>query len=95
MDLTKKRRVACLSSGVIVLVLAAGAGWADDAPETDPMTVLASMSAHLNSLTNITLSFDSDIEVITTELEKIQFTSLGTATIQRHDKIHARRVGVR
>jgi hypothetical protein len=43
--------------------------------------------------TNIELSFDSDIEVITPTLEKIQFTNSGEALLQRPNKLRAHRVG--
>jgi hypothetical protein len=41
----------------------------------------------------IELTFDSDIEVITPELEKIQFTNSGEALLSRPDKLRAHRVG--
>jgi hypothetical protein len=41
----------------------------------------------------IELSFDSDIEVITPQLEKFQFTNSGDALLSRPNRIRAHRVG--
>lgn len=63
------------------------------AQETDAKAVLKSMSAYVASQKDIELTFDSDIEVITTDLEKIQFTNSGGAVLSRPDKLHAYRKG--
>ncbi len=51
------------------------------------------MSDYVGSLKTIELTFDSDIEVITPELEKIQFTNSGETLLSRPDKLRAHRVG--
>ena len=56
-------------------------------------TILKAMSEYVAGEQNIELTFDSAIEVITPELEKIQFTSSGSALVSRPDKIRAHRVG--
>lgn len=81
---------------VVFLALVAGtvpSADADEPLDSSAMSVLESMSDYVSGLETISLSFDSDIEVITPELEKIQFTNSSTATVQRPDKIHAHRVG--
>lgn len=55
-------------------------------------SILRAMSAHINSQDTIELTFDSGIEVITPELEKIQFTSSGSALLSRPYKLRAHRV---
>ena len=55
--------------------------------------VLKSMSDYVGSQKTIELTFDSDIEVITPQLEKIQFTNSGEALLSRPDKLRAHRVG--
>lgn len=62
--------------------------WADDANE-----ILKAMSQYLANQKNLSASFDSDIEVITTELQKIQFASSGHLEMSRPDKLHASRTG--
>jgi hypothetical protein len=78
---------------VMALVAAAMAAaptvvWADDAKE-----ILKSMSQYLANQKNLSASFDSDIEVITPEVQKIQFASSGHLEISRPNKIRASRTG--
>jgi hypothetical protein len=63
------------------------------AAEDGAKAILKTMSDYVVAHANISLAFDSDIEVITPELEKIQFTNTGTAVISRPDKIRAHRIG--
>lgn len=51
------------------------------------------MSDYVGSQKTIEVTFDSDIEVITPQLEKIQFTNSGEALLSRPDKLRAHRVG--
>jgi len=79
-----------------IVFLAAGFAWAaTDAPSPgdDAKAILKAMSDYLGSQKTIELAFDSDIEVITPQLEKIQFTSSGEVLLSRPDKIRAHRVG--
>jgi hypothetical protein len=55
--------------------------------------LLKTMSDYVASQKNITVTYDSDIEVITSELQKIQFTSSGQLQVSRPDKVHASRTG--
>jgi len=59
----------------------------------DAKSVLKAMSDYVSSQKTIELTFDSDIEVITPQLEKIQFTNSGEALLSRPDKLRAHRVG--
>ena len=59
---------------------------------SDPKAVLKAMSLYVSSQKTIELTFDSDIEVITPQLEKIQFTSSGETLLSRPDKMRAHRV---
>jgi hypothetical protein len=74
-------------AGVASLALA-GAAAAQDAK-----TILKSMSDYVGSQKNISVSFDSDVEVMTNDLEKIQFTSSGQLQATRPDKLHVSRTG--
>jgi hypothetical protein len=51
------------------------------------------MSDYLAAQKTISLSFNSDVEVITPELQKIQFTSSGTLLMQRPNELRATRKG--
>ena len=51
------------------------------------------MSDYVGSQKSISATFDSDIEVITPDLQKIQFASSGQVQLSRPDKIRIRRTG--
>jgi hypothetical protein len=63
------------------------------AQQGDAKAILKAMSDYVNSQETIELAFDSDIEIITPQLEKIQFTNSGGALLSRPDKLRAHRVG--
>jgi hypothetical protein len=63
------------------------------AQENDAKSLLKAMSDYVSSQKTIQLTFDSDIEIITPQLEKIQFTNSGEALLSRPDKLRAHRVG--
>lgn len=82
-----------------VLLLSAGFAGADSPPPAAPAAptgakaILKAASDWLGSQKSIELSFDSDIEIITPELEKIQFTNSGTMVLVRPDKYRGHRFG--
>ena len=51
------------------------------------------MADYLSAQQTIELTFDSDIEIVTPELEKIQFTNSGEMLLSRPNHIRAHRVG--
>lgn len=89
-----KTRIVLLTilATVLVAVLAAAPVRAL-AQEIDARSILKAMSDYMSSQKTIELRFDSDIEVITPQLEKIQFTNSGEALLSRPDKLRAHRVG--
>ena len=72
----------------VVLSVGATACAADDAAQ-----ILKAMSDYVGSQKSISATFDSDIEVITPDLQKIQFTSSGQVQLARPDKMRIRRTG--
>ena len=60
---------------------------------SDAKSVLKAMSDYMSSQQTIAITFDSDIEVITPQLEKIQFTNSGEILLSRPNKLRAHRVG--
>lgn len=72
-------------------LLAACAGV--QAGEDDAKAILKQMSDYVSAQRTIQLRFDSDIEVITPQLEKIQFANSGDALLSRPNKLRAHRVG--
>ncbi len=63
------------------------------AESADAKSILKAMSDYVSSQQTIELTFDSDIEVVTPGLEKIQFASSGDVLVSRPDKLSAHRVG--
>ena len=59
----------------------------------DADKMLKAMSDYVASQKNISVTYDSDIEVITPQLQKIQFTSSGQVQMSRPDKLRATRTG--
>lgn len=80
-------------AGMLLAVSLVAAGPLAQAAEGDARAILKSMTDYVGSQQTIELSFDSSIEVITPELEKIQFTNSGGALLSRPDKLRAHRVG--
>jgi hypothetical protein len=71
-----------------------GTGLAMAQPQgSDAQSVLKAMSDYMSGQKTIAITCDSDIEVITPQREKIQFTNSGEMLLNRPDKLHAHRVG--
>lgn len=82
--------ITCLFSLAVVFV---SLGPCSLAQGSDAKSILKGMSDYLSSQKTIELTFDSDIEVITPQLEKIQFTNSGEVLLSRPNKLRAHRVG--
>jgi hypothetical protein len=61
--------------------------------DDDAAQILKTMSDYLSSQKTISATFDSSLEVITSDLEKIQFNSSGTMLLSRPNKVRATRTG--
>lgn len=75
---------------VAVFVASASNAMAGD---NDALSILKSMSDYMSKQATIEFSFDSDIEIITPQLEKIQFTNSGEALLSRPNMLRAHRKG--
>ena len=64
-----------------------------NAQSNDADQILKKMSDYVASQKTLSVTFDSDIEVITPSLQKIQFTSSGEVQLSRPDKLRATRTG--
>jgi len=81
-------RTAIGAVGTALLLAAISPARADD-----PAKILKSMTDYLAGQKALSASFDSDIEIITPELQKIQFASSGQFKLSRPDKLRVRRTG--
>ena len=82
------RSFAATASVAVLAAAAPQAAWADDAA-----SLLKAMTDYTAAQKSITATYDSDVEVITPELQKIQFASSGQLKMTRPDKLRIRRTG--
>jgi hypothetical protein len=78
------------TAGALALVVLAGPAAADEA---DARAILAAMSDYMSAQQTFSFDFDSTLEVVTTEDQKIALASSGTVAVARPGLIHARRQG--
>jgi len=84
----KLGRASTIIVSTVALTAAAGIAHADDAAQ-----ILKTATDYLAGQQSISATFDSDIEVITPDLQKIQFSSSGQLKLQRPDKLRVNRTG--
>ncbi|WP_245471442.1 DUF2092 domain-containing protein [Bradyrhizobium genosp. SA-3] len=61
--------------------------------QVDAEKLLKAMTDYVVSQKAISVTYDSDIEVVTSQLQKIQFTSSGQVQLSRPDQLRATRTG--
>lgn len=66
---------------------------AQPARADDPAKFLKAMTDYTAAQKSISATFDSDIEVVTPDLQKVQFTSSGKLQLARPDKLRISRTG--
>lgn len=89
---SQRRHRWSLSRPIVAAALVLCAG-AIHAAEDEAKAIVKSMSDYLGGLETIQFRFNSAIEVITPQLEKIQFNSSGEALLSRPNKLRAQRTG--
>ena len=77
-----------LAAVVSTTFLLAAPVQAQDAPR-----ILRAMSDYVAAQKTLSIAFNSDIEVVTSDVQKIQFTASGQVLLSRPDKIRATRTG--
>ena len=87
------RASGCAMAKLVALLAFLVVGPAAAATADDAKALLKRMADHLAAQQTIQLTFDSAIEVVTPELEKIQFTNSGKALLARPDRLYAHRIG--
>jgi hypothetical protein len=76
-----------------VLTMGIALGTQASAQSGDAEKLLKAMADYVASQKALAVTYDSDIEVITSSLQKIQFTSSGQVQLSRPDKLRATRTG--
>lgn len=92
-ELTHFRRLGRGTIAASALLLLPGVAGAQDGGKDEALAILKSMSDYLAGLTSLHVTTDSDIEVITPMLEKIQFASSGDVVMARPGKVRITRQG--
>ena len=82
-------RVSAATAAIAIL----SAATSQSARADDPAKLLKAMSDYLAGQKSLSAKFDSDVEVVTPELQKIQFSSSGEMKMNRPDKLRIRRTG--
>jgi hypothetical protein len=81
----------------VVLAIVATAGIANisavHADEANAKSLLKAMSDYLAAQKAISFDYDSNLELVSTQQQKIALASSGTLTLNRPDKLHATRTG--
>jgi hypothetical protein len=90
-----RQRVSTLIQSVpsAALFTAAIVFTAQPARADDPAKFLKAMTDYTTAQKSISATFDSDIEVVTPDLQKVQFTSSGKLQLTRPDKLRISRTG--
>ena len=84
---------ASLSIAVLALLVGLAAPSGASADETDAKKLLKAMSDYLAAQKTISLQYDTNLEIVTTDQQKLALASSGTVTLNRPDKIRATRTG--
>ena len=93
MYIKQQVRTLLQSSANLALVAIFMASTAQSSRADDAAKLLKAMTDYTAAQKSISATFDSDIEVVTPDLEKIQFTSSGKLQLTRPDKLRIRRTG--
>src|ERR1700732_1632184 len=82
-------------SAIILAVAAAGgvAMPAARAEEAQARSLLKAMSDYLGAQKTISFEYDTNLDIVNTQQQKIGLASSGTVTLERPDKLHATRTG--
>ncbi len=82
--------IAAIGMAFAVILTATPAA---QAQENAARKILKAMSDYIGGQKVVSMTFDADIEVMTVELQKIQFTNSGTIVLSRPNRLHGTRTG--
>lgn len=80
-------------TGAALALALAGAGLPALAGETEAKAIVTAMSEYLGSQAALSFDYESTVEVITTDAQKLSITSSGSLAMERPDKLHVTRTG--
>ena len=85
--------VANLSAAALCLIVGLGAPSGARADEADARRLLKAMSDYMAAQKAISFQYDTDLEIVTKDKQKLALSSSGKITLNRPDKIRATRTG--
>jgi hypothetical protein len=89
MAIIRSKALCMLATATLGLATAQGAG----ATEAEANALLKGMSDYLARQQTMALTVDTSIEIITSDIEKLQFNSTSTSTLKRPNQIRMKREG--
>src|SRR5215831_3396888 len=97
MQYTPQRATTIVKEWATVLAVIAPAGTANistgRADEANAKSLLKARSDYLAAQKAISFDYDSSLEIVSTQAQKVALASSGTLTLSRPDKLHATRTG--
>jgi hypothetical protein len=90
---SRPAKAAATRSLALLLTAVAAGAMISGARAEGAEKILKAMSDYMTSQKSISISFDTDTEVVTSDLQKIQFSSSGQALLSRPDKLRITRTG--
>jgi hypothetical protein len=84
---------ASLAMAVLASLVGLAAPSGASADEADAKKLLKAMSAYLAAQKTLSLQYDTNLEIVTTDQQKLALASSGTVTLNRPDQIRATRTG--
>ncbi|PVE20816.1 hypothetical protein DC522_30150 [Microvirga sp. KLBC 81] len=79
-----------LLAAMAIMGVPAPAAWAE---EGAAQNILKAMSDYVSRQDNLSLKYDTDVEVVSPAVEKIQFSASGEVTMSRPNKFRVSRIG--
>lgn len=82
-----------IKSKALLIAIAGIVGTSSHADEADARRIIAEMSEYLAAQDALSFDFDSSVEIVTAENQKLAIASSGSIAMERPGKIHASRRG--
>jgi hypothetical protein len=92
-EFSRKTSVRATAAICVLVTMIAFTPSAHAQKDADALKILKAMSDYLAGQKTLSVTFDTDVEVITSELQKLQFISSGQVQLSRPDKLRATRTG--
>src|SRR5450755_4566357 len=89
----KTRRHTLLAAAALAMIVGLGAPSGAKADEAAAKSLLKAMSDYLGAQKAISFSYDTNLEIVTKDDQKLALASSGKITLNRPDKIRAARQG--